>query len=186
MTLGKQLTLWQFISGILLSLFVTYCSYQQTAKQIAAQGAENQRVHDSARLREINAAVSEVSQQLASYASMSVEIQGCLSRPKAAARACLKAPFDYDGLASQKAWANLDANIKAAKPFFSTTEETGLLTALEEVKGAHGLGIKPFLPPDSIEKARSVQSRTEATMKELAKIEGKLEKAVLQRSRERR
>ena len=182
MTLSKQLTLWQFITGLLLSLLATYCSYKQTGNQIAAQGAENQRVHDSARLREVSTAVSEVRQQLFSYASMAVEIQVCLSKPKVNAQTCLRVPYDYDGIAAQKAWSNLDASIRAARPFFASEAEVKLLGALDTAKESHRAAIQPLLPPDSVGKAKAVQSATELTINTLGQVEGQLEKVVMQRA----
>ena len=77
---SKPVSSWQFWAGILVTVGVSVLSYIGTKEQIGVQRAENQRVHDSQRLREMSGAVSAVRQQLMSHAGALLELESCMSR----------------------------------------------------------------------------------------------------------
>src|SRR5438105_1098884 len=118
---ARQVTSWEFWIGVIVTILTsgaaTFCSYQSTKDQIALQRDETKRAHASTLLKEISIGVADVRQHLLSYAGMALQLEKCLAASNASLQGCSRLPFAFDGILAQKAWRDLDANIKGAEPF---------------------------------------------------------------------
>lgn len=180
---SKPVSSKQFLIGIAVTVAVSVLSFIGTWKQISTQRAENQRVHDSQRLREINGAVSSVRQQLMSHAGALLELESCMSRKAASFQRCRPALDSFDAGALVEAWNNLDGTVRAATPFFTSGEEAPLLDRLLTIKKSHAASIDPLLPANSVESTSVIRAKIQATMSDLRAVEEALLTAVTKRAR---
>jgi rubrerythrin len=158
----------------------------QTRLQIAAQGAENERVHASTLLKELSVAINDVREQLRSHASMFLEMEDCLNKAGSNSSRCWKKQHDFDPALAQKAWRNLDAEIKSASPLLVASKEVELLRELQKIKASHQTELRNLLPPKSSKGAEQIRNRILMTGERLEKVEEDLANLVSERTRRQR
>ena len=180
---SKPVSSKQFVIGIAVTVGVSILSFIGTYTQMSAQRAENQRVHDSQRLREISGAVSSVRQQLMSHAGALLELESCMSRRTASFPRCRSTLDSFDAGALIEAWDKLDGTVKAAAPFLTSKEEAPLLDRLLALKKSHTSSIDPLLPANSVQSASAIRMKVQATMNDLRTVEEGLLAAVMKRAR---